>query len=159
MLAVPDLVAAAKLYDDFYEYKESQFGFFVEFPKAPLDTFDNALDRTTAWWLIASLSGQQEDVGAMMLPHTSMWRRSFLSEAPLDNGDGLATPDHETRVQHDLGQMGSYLPVQWLTAARRPVVQIAVRCLSLHQQALALLDEHGAEQALVKSQAGPQGEV
>lgn len=142
MVSVRELVNAAKLHHDFYEYAGAQFGFFVEFPNSPLDSHDNAIDRTSAWWLIASLSGQQDDVSCMLLPNTSVWRRSFLGEPLLDTGSGQSALDHETRVQHDLGSMGSYVPAQWLAASRRPVVQLAVRCLLLHQHALALLDEY-----------------
>jgi ParB family protein of integrating conjugative element (PFGI_1 class) len=147
LLAVRELVGHVKFTVEYFEYKGSRFGFYVDFPKQPLSTFENAIDRCSVWWIIASLSGQQEDIGCLLLPENSAWRRSFLQEPPL-NTDAAAI-DHETRVQYDLGDSGSYLPSQWITASRRPVVQTAVRCLLLHQQAQALLDQYEAEQGEV----------
>jgi hypothetical protein len=135
LVCMRDLVSAAKLYGDFYESPESLHGFFVEFPKQPLKDYDNAEDRIVAWWLIAELSGQQDDVDAYLLPETSDWKRSFLNDKN----------DHAFRVKHELGERASTITLAWLSDSRRLIVQTVVRCLMQHQTVLMLSDQYAAE--------------
>ncbi len=149
---VRDLAAASGLSEEYVETTRASlelndglimpYGFYVELPKQSLDTFDNATERSAAWWTIATLSQQLTNSGAALMPKRSQWRRSMLGE-PDGPGDS-----HETVVLHELGS--SILSFSLIGNPNNVVAQLCIRALASYHELLPLsieLDRLEYEQA------------
>jgi ParB family protein of integrating conjugative element (PFGI_1 class) len=115
------------------------FGFYMEFPGAPLDLQEDSEAKTMGWWLLASISGQrdvQTTLNNISANHNSEWRRTMAG------GTDTQLGEHELRIEQELGANSELRDfASWVQPANKAAKHAAVLIVAWHEL-VEYLEQH-----------------